>query len=177
VLEQISSSSSKPTVEAEITTEGLKIEGTLVQPIPSELHRVLGTDYRDIEIPLHGGEVRRIRIFDDVGFAYYLDETPPIVSSVLFVLFPQGAPFGVGHAFDGRLRVNDTPLTSDMSAARLPTAGSLQFKEQFGHKWRAATPTFSVWFSLRRRQNRTGKRAGTPKLTDVSICYDNLTGA
>ena len=164
-------------MEAEITTEGLKIEGALVQPNPRDLHRVLGNGYRDIEIPLHGGKVRRIRVFDDFGFAYYLDETPPIVASVLFVLFPQDAPFGVGHAFNGRLRVNETSLTSDMPAARLPTTGSLQFKEQFGHKWQAATPTFSVWFSLRRRQNRAGKRVGTPKLTDVSICYDNLTGA
>src|SRR5258707_11735900 len=120
-------------MEAEITIEGLKIEGALVQPIPRELHRVLGTDYRDIEIPLHGGEVRRIRIFDDVGFAYYLDATPPTVSSVLFVLFPQDAPFGVGHAFNGRLRVNETSLTSDMPPARLPTTASLQFNEQFGY--------------------------------------------
>lgn len=160
-------------LEVEITAEGLKIDGVLVQPTPRQFNRVVGTRYRDIPILLHGGEFRRIRVFDDLGFAYHLDETPPNVSSVLFVLFPRDASFGIGHAFNGRLRVNDTLLTSDMTAARLPTSGSLQFKEQFGHKWRALTPRFSVWLSLRRRQNRAGKRAGMPRLTDVSICYGN----
>ena len=93
-------------VEAEITTEGLRIGGDLITPTARALDTVLGTSYRELQIPLHGGDVRRIRVFDRMGFAYYLDETPPEVPSVLFVFFPQDAPFHVAHAFDGCMRVN-----------------------------------------------------------------------
>jgi len=160
-------------VEAEITKDGLRIGGDLLPPTSRALDAALGTAYREIQIPLHGGGVRRVRVFDQLGFAYYLDETPPEVPSVLFVFFPKDVPFQVGRAFDGCLRVNDTPLTSELTETRLPTAGSLHFEPQFGHKWRATTPTFSVWLSLRRRPNRIGKRTGALRLTDVSICYDN----
>jgi hypothetical protein len=162
-------------MEAEITAEGLRIGGDLIPPSPHALDAVLGTSYREIQIPLHGGEVRRIRVFDDLGFVYYLDETPPEVSSVLFALFPEDAPFSIRHPFSGCLRVNNASLTAEMTAARLPTSGTLVFEPQFGHKWRAATPNFSVWLSLRRRPNRVGRRTGAQKLVDVSICYTPKT--
>ena len=163
-------------MEAEITTEGLKIAGHLIPPTARDLDAALVAPHREIEIPLHGGGFRRIRVFDESGFVYYLDETPPEVPAVLFALFPQDAPFSVGSAFRGCLRVNGTPLTAEMTASTLPTTGTLRFEPQFGHKWRAATPNFSVWFSLRRRKNRIGKRTGVPRLVDVSICYDNHDG-
>ena len=161
-------------MEAEITTDGLKIGGDLIAPSSHALDTVLGASYRELQIPFHGGHVRRIRVFEDLGFAYYLDETPPEVPSVVFVLFPNGAPlpFQVTRAFDGRLRVNDTLLTSEMTVAGLPTVGALHFEAVFGHKWRAVTSTFSVWFSLRRRRNQIGNLTGEPRLADVSICYD-----
>ena len=163
-------------MEAEITAEGLKIDGDLISPTSRALDSALSASCRELQIPLHGGDVRRIRVFDDLGFAYYLDETPPQVPSVLFVLFPQDAPFQVGRAFDGSLCVNGTPLTPELTEARLPTAGALHFEAQFGHKWRAVTPKFSVWLSFHRRPNRIGKRTGTPRLTDVSICYETHDG-
>ncbi|HAB15050.1 MAG TPA: hypothetical protein DCE44_01235 [Verrucomicrobiales bacterium] len=163
-------------VEAEITTDGLRIGGDLIPPTSQALDAALGASCREIQIPLHAGGVRRIRVFDQLGFAYYLDETPPEVPSVLFVFFPPDASFQVGRAFDGCLRVNDTPLTPELTETRLPTSGALRFDPQFGHKWRAVTPRFSVWLSLRRRPNRIGKRAGAVRLTDVSICYDDTHG-
>jgi hypothetical protein len=163
-------------VEAEITTEGLKIAGRWIAPTARDLDMALGASHRDIEIPLHGGGIRRIRVFDALGFVYYLDETPPEIPAVLFALFPPDAPFSVGSAFSGYLRVNGTALTSEMTSAKLPTAGALHFEPQFGHKWRAAGPSFSVWLSLCRRKNRSGKRTGAPRLVDVSICYDNHGG-
>jgi len=159
---------------AEITIEGLRIGGDLIPPSSRALDAVFGTSYREIEVPLHGGEMRRIRVFDDLGLVYYLDETPPEVPSILFALFPQDAPFSVRHAFCGCLRVNGLALTAEMTAAKLPTGGTLHFEPQFGHKWRAAAPTFSVWLLLRRRQNRVGRRSGAPKLVDASICYNAL---
>jgi hypothetical protein len=160
-------------VKAEITTAGLKIGGALIPPTSPALDAALGASYREIQIPLHGGGVRRIRVFDQLGFAYYLDETPPEVPSVLFVFFPQDAPFQVERTFDGCLRINDTPLTAELTETQLPTRGALHFEPQFGHKWRASAPGFSVWLSVRRRPNRIGKRTGAPRLTDVSICYDD----
>jgi hypothetical protein len=163
-------------MEAEITIEGLSIDGALITPTSHTLDRVLGKSFREIQIPLHGGDVRRIRVFDELGLAYYLDQTPPEVPSLLFVFFPQDSPFQVGRAFGGCLRVNNAPLTSELTEAKLPKAGPLHFKPWFGHGWRAATQTFSVWLSFHRRPNRIGKRAGVPRLTDVSICYDTRNG-
>jgi hypothetical protein len=163
-------------VEAEITPEGLKIGGNLISPSSRALDAVLGSGYREIRIPLHGGGMRRIRVFDDLGFAYYLDDTSPEIPSVLFALFPPDAPFSIVSAFSGALRVNQTPLTMEMTGATLPTTGALRFEPQFGHRWRAATPTFSIWLSLRRRKNRLGRRTGTPRLVAVSICYDKHDG-
>jgi len=162
-------------MEAEITAEGFRIGGDLIPPSPHALDAVLGTSYREIQIPLNAGEVRRIRVFDDLGFVYYVDETPPEVPTVLFALVPQDAPFSIRHPFSGCLRVNGAPLTAEMTAARLPTSGTLIFEPQYGHKWRAATPSFSVWLSLRRRPNRVGRRTGAPRLVDVSICYTPKT--
>jgi len=164
------------TVEAEITTEGLKIGGSLISPTSRDLDAALLASPREIEVPLHGGGVRRIRVFDELGLAYYLDDTPSEVPAVLFALLPSDAPFGLRSAFSGSLRVNGTAVTKEMTAATLPTTGALQFEPQFGHKWRAATPAFSVWLSLRRRKNQIGKRTGTPRLVDVSICYHNHDG-
>jgi hypothetical protein len=156
---------------AEITTDGLKIDGELIPPTSQALHSALGTSYREILIPLHGGEMRRIRVFDDLGFAYFLDETPPEVPSILLALFPLDAPFSIAHAFTGCLCINGTLFTADMTEAQLPAAGALRFEPQFGHRWRAIIPTFSVWLSFHRRPNRFGKRTGTRKLVDISICY------
>lgn len=144
----------------------------MIPPEYQSLDAALGASHREILIPLHGGGVRRIRAFDHLGFVYFLDETSPEVPSVLFVFFPQDAPFQIKRAFGGCLRVNDTPLTQELTETRLPTAGALHFEPQFGHKWRAAAPTFSVWLSFRQRPDRTGKRAGAHRLTDVSICYE-----
>jgi hypothetical protein len=160
-------------VEAEITTAGLKIDRVVIAATAQALNAALGKPSRELQIPLHGGQLRRIRVFDDLGLAYYLDETPPEIPSVVFILFPDDAPlpFQITRGFDGSLRVNDTILTSELIAAKLPTAGALRFEPVFGYKWRAVTPTFSVWLSLRRRRNRVGKLTGEPRLADVSICY------
>jgi len=160
-------------IEAEITQAGLRLQNALVPPTPQGLHNVLGSGYREIQIPLHGGGLRRIRAFDDLGIAYYLDDTPPEVPSILFVLFPQDAPFDVARPFAGRLFINGTAITPEMTGSELPVVGAMRFEPQFGHKWRASTPKFSVWLSLRRRSNRLGRRTGAPRLTDVSICYDH----
>jgi hypothetical protein len=161
-------------MDAEITMDGLRIGGDLIPPTSEALDRALGTSYREIEIPLHDGGMRRIRIFDALGFVYYLDDAPPEVPSMLFVVSAEDAPFSVGKAFDGGRRVNGTQVTWDLTETQLPMSGPLRFEAQAGHKWRAATPKFSVWLSFRRRRNRLGKRTGAPRLMDVSICYDTL---
>jgi hypothetical protein len=114
-------------IEAEITQAGLRLQNALVPPTPQGLHNVLGSGYREIQIPLHGGGLRRIRAFDDLGIAYFLDDTPPEVPSILFVLFPQDAPFDVARPFAGRLFINGTAITPEMTGSELPVAPGEHF--------------------------------------------------
>ena len=165
-------------METEITKDGLKMNGTIIplgsdsiSPSSQAIDDVLGAHYREIKIPLHGGELRRIRVFDNLGFAYYLDENPPLVSSVLFVLYPKDGPFQVRRAFEGSLRLNNTPVTVETTDLKFPRNGELSFVPQSGYKLRAITSTFSVWASFHRRTNHLGKRSSARRLTGVSICY------
>ena len=160
-------------MRALIDKGGLRVDGADVPPSPQALNSVFGSFNREICFPLHGGGERIIRVFDDLGAAYYLDDRPPVIPSVLFVFSPEDAPFSLKTPFSGILQIDQTALTPDLTEKQLSTITSLRFAPQFGHKWCALSPHFSVWLNFRKRKNRLGRRTGAPKLVDVSICYDD----
>ncbi len=133
-----------------LSETGIDIDGIpLSLPFcPIEFERCFSLPSRQIEVPLRlpsgAREIRRIKIYDQLGVFYLRDESLPIIPELVLCLCPAESPHALRQGFKGTIHAGSLLLTTDITPKQLKTRGALAFKEDYGNLWRFENHRISV---------------------------------
>jgi len=140
----------------------------------TEMEAIAGTKLTARAIAMHPSGFRHA-ICADNGIVWYLDEPEAQVSHFYLALVPSDTPENPQRSYVGTVDVDGWELTADCTEASLlkrfrrPLEGHI-------HSWSYSTDHHYVSFTFERHRNRLGKRAGTHKLSHVSISFNASNG-
>jgi hypothetical protein len=140
----------------------------------TDMEAIAGTKLSTRAIAMHPSGFRHATVTEN-GIVWYLDEPEGRVSHFYLAIAPSDAPQIPQRSYSGVVDLDGRELTEDCTEATFLK----RFREPLDghvHSWSYSTAHHYVSFTFERRRNRLGRRAGTYKLSHVSISFNDLDG-
>lgn len=140
----------------------------------AEMKSLTGAALATRTIDMHPSGLRHATVAES-GIVWYLDEPEGHVSHFLLAMVPSDTPEKPSVGYCGSVELDGWKLTENCTEATLLKRCQWQL-EGHNHSWSYRTPHHYVSFIFERRRSRTGRRAGTHKLSYVSFSFSNNKG-
>ena len=155
----------------QVLVDGVGLPSTMH---PAKMAALAGATLSTRAIAMHPSGFRHANVSEN-GIVWYLDEPEGRVSHFFLAVVPTDTPEKPPMKFCGTVDLDGLELTEECTETHFLKRCPWQLEGHI-HSWSYRTPLHYVSVMFERRRNRWAKRAGTHKLSNVSISFTKHQG-